>query len=146
MDPDPDLGGPKTRGSGSGSATLLLPVCVILSCHLLSTSCLIPVITLSTTVSSELGLPHPLSCKRVWSPPPPPNQRGGGTLACVWGSPKSDDWRKSLALCLHCACHVLSSSYQFFFVKMQNYLLLQVFSDDLIFALLWYISFVSVSL
>jgi hypothetical protein len=43
----------------------------------------------STTVyvpSSELGLSQPLSRQRV---------RG-------WGSPYSDDWRKSLALCLLC--------------------------------------------
>jgi hypothetical protein len=48
----------------------------------------------STTVyvpSSELGLSHPLSRQRVY--PSPRNQRGGeGT----------DDWRKSLALCLLC--------------------------------------------
>ncbi len=46
-----------------------------------------------------IGTPHPLSCKRVC---PPPNQRGGHTHLQVrgWGSPDSDDWRKSLALCL----------------------------------------------
>ncbi len=44
----------------------------------------------STTVyvpSSELGLPQPLSLKRVF---PPPHQRVGGTLACGcggWGVP-----------------------------------------------------------
>jgi hypothetical protein len=41
---------------------------------------------------------------------------GGHTRQGVreWGSPKSDNWRKSLALCLPCACRVLSSSSQFF--------------------------------
>jgi hypothetical protein len=51
--------------------------------------------------------PTPLPLANV---PPPRNLRGGGyTLACLgggggWGSPNSDDWRKSLALCLLCAC------------------------------------------
>jgi hypothetical protein len=63
----------------------------------------------STTVyvpSSELGLSQPLSRQRVC--PSPPN-RGGGVgdgHTCLrvrgWGSPNSDDWRKSLALCLLC--------------------------------------------
>jgi hypothetical protein len=36
--------------------------------------------------------------------PPPGTKRGGHTLLRVrgWGSPGSDDWRKSLALCLLC--------------------------------------------
>ncbi len=44
--------------------------------------------------SSELGPPHPLSRK----------QRGRGTHPAGegWGSPSSDDWRKSLAFCLLC--------------------------------------------
>ena len=60
----------------------------------------------STTVyvpSSELGLSQPISRQRVF--PSPQKQGGGGTLACGWGvggSPNSDDWRKSLALCLLC--------------------------------------------
>jgi hypothetical protein len=47
--------------------------------------------------------PHPLPRQRVF--PSPQNQRGGGhTRLRVWGwgSPNSDDWRKSLALCLLC--------------------------------------------
>jgi hypothetical protein len=58
----------------------------------------------STTVyvpSSEWGLSHPLSPQRVCRR----NQRGGGhTRLRVrgWGPPDSDDWRKSLALCLLC--------------------------------------------
>jgi hypothetical protein len=64
--------------------------------------------TLSTTVnvpSSELGPSHlPLSRKRVC--PPSRNQRGRDTLACGWGGwgggPSSDDWIKSLELCLLC--------------------------------------------
>ncbi len=61
-------------------------------------------ITQSTTVyvpSSDLGLSHPLSRQRVC--PSPRYQMGGGhTRLWVrgWGSLKSDDWRKSLALCL----------------------------------------------
>jgi hypothetical protein len=63
----------------------------------------------STTVyvpSSELGLSHPLSRQRVC--PSPRNQMGGGgecTRLRVRGrgTPNSDDWRKSLALCLLCA-------------------------------------------
>ncbi len=49
--------------------------------------------------------PHPLSRKRVCpcSPLPPRNQRGGGhTRLRGWGGACSDDWRKSLALCLLC--------------------------------------------
>jgi hypothetical protein len=62
--------------------------------------------TYSTTVSvpsSELGLPHP-SPANEWVLPPTPNQGGGHTRlrARGWGSPSSDDWRKSLALCLLC--------------------------------------------
>ncbi len=60
----------------------------------------------STTVyvrSSKLGL-QPLSRQLVC--PYPRNQRGGGghTRQGVrgWGSTKTDDWRKSLALCLLC--------------------------------------------
>ncbi len=60
----------------------------------------------STTVyvpSSELGPPRPLSpCECV----PPPRIKGGGGHTSLrgegWGSPNSDDWRKSLALCLTC--------------------------------------------
>ncbi len=37
----------------------------------------------------------------------PPTKGGGQTLACGWGGgaggPNSDDWRKSLVLCLLCA-------------------------------------------
>ncbi len=54
--------------------------------------------------SLEFGLPHPLSRKRVCTSPR--NQRGGAhTRKRVrgWGSPNSNDWRKSLALCLLCA-------------------------------------------
>jgi hypothetical protein len=52
--------------------------------------------------SSELGLSQPLSRQQVG---------GGGTLACGagegWGSHNSDDWRKSLALCLLFALSLL---------------------------------------
>jgi hypothetical protein len=57
----------------------------------------------STTVyfpSSELGLSQSLSRQRVC---PSPQNRGGGHTrlrARGWGSPNSDDWRTSLALCL----------------------------------------------
>ncbi len=57
-------------------------------------------------------VPQCLSPRQNWDPPtplpqarvPPPNQREG-TLACRWGGGGvsiSDDWRKSLALCLLC--------------------------------------------
>ncbi len=57
--------------------------------------------------SSELGLPRPLSPQRVCHPPFPNPEPGGGgehTRRRVrgWGSPNSDDWKKSLALCLLC--------------------------------------------
>jgi hypothetical protein len=60
----------------------------------------------STTVyvpSSELGLSHPLSRQRV-CPSPGTIEVGGHTRLRVrgWGSTNSDDWRKSLALCLLC--------------------------------------------
>jgi hypothetical protein len=50
--------------------------------------------------SLELGLFHPLSRQRVC-----PSPRGGHTRLQVrgWGSPNTDDWRKSLALCLLCS-------------------------------------------
>jgi hypothetical protein len=59
----------------------------------------------STTVyvpSSELGLSQPLSRQRVC--PSPPNRGVGHTRLRVrgWGSPNSDDRRKSFALCLLC--------------------------------------------
>jgi hypothetical protein len=66
-------------------------------------------------LSSELGHPHPrgpLFRKRVCPIPPPPGTRGGGGRgshspsgegAPGVGSPNSDDWRKSLALCLLCS-------------------------------------------
>ncbi len=59
-------------------------------------------------------VPQCMSPRRNWdSPtpslasecPPTPNQRGGTHTrlrARGWGSPNSDDWRKSLALCLLC--------------------------------------------
>jgi hypothetical protein len=39
---------------------------------------------------------------------------GCGTLASVkgWGSPNSDDWRKSLALCLLCTFNLLNRNTQ----------------------------------
>ncbi len=56
--------------------------------------------------SSELGLPQPLFRPRV-CPSPRTGGRGGHTRLRVrgWGSPNSDDLRKSLALCLHCDLH-----------------------------------------
>ncbi len=52
--------------------------------------------------SLELGPPYPLSRKRMC--PPPRNQRGGGVQTRLRvGESKSDDWRESLVLCLHCA-------------------------------------------
>ncbi len=52
--------------------------------------------------SSELGLSQPLSRQRVF--PSPQNRGEGHTRQGVrgWGSPNSEDWRKSLALCLLC--------------------------------------------
>jgi hypothetical protein len=64
----------------------------------------------STTVyvpSSELGLSPPLLSPATV--PLPPNQGGGGRRARGWGSPNSDDWRKSLALCLLCVSKDLFS-------------------------------------
>jgi hypothetical protein len=75
----------------------------------------------STTVyvpSSELGLSQPLYRQRMcpspqnrgWGvggvPIPTTGERGHTRLRVRgWGSPNSDDWRKSLALCLLCAYH-----------------------------------------
>jgi hypothetical protein len=63
----------------------------------------------STTLyvpSSELELSQPLSRQRVC---PSPQNRGGGGHTRLrvrgWGSPNSDDWRKSLALCLLCGVY-----------------------------------------
>jgi hypothetical protein len=53
-------------------------------------------------------LPTPLSPASVPLPPEP--GRGGGRYTRLrvrgWGSPNSDDGRKSLALCLLCAVYV----------------------------------------
>jgi hypothetical protein len=66
-----------------------------------------PVYMKSTTVYVpwfELEHSHPLSPASV---PLPPEPKGGGGHTRLrvggWGSPNSDDWRKSLALCLLCA-------------------------------------------
>jgi hypothetical protein len=60
--------------------------------------------TIVSVPSQELGLPHPLSRKRVCTPPPQ-TKEGEHTHQGVrrWGRPNSDDMRKSLALCLLCA-------------------------------------------
>ncbi len=54
-------------------------------------------------LSADLGLSHPsLSPASV---PLPPEPKGGGhprLRVRGWGIPNSDDWRKSLALCLLC--------------------------------------------
>ncbi len=61
-------------------------------------------------------VPQCLSLRQNWDPPPPcpegipppPPRRRGGKRACGWGGegrgvgPNSDDWRKSIALCLLC--------------------------------------------
>jgi hypothetical protein len=54
-----------------------------------------------------IGTPHPLSRKRVCTPPPPQPKEGEHTRLRVrgWGSPNSDDWRKSLALYLSVGIH-----------------------------------------
>ncbi len=65
-----------------------------------------------------------MSPRRNWDSPtplaagecslPPPDQRVGGHTRLLlkgWGSPNSDDWRKSLALCLLCASHPLNRPY-----------------------------------
>jgi hypothetical protein len=71
----------------------------------------------STTVyvpSSELG-PNPSLA--VASVPLTPEPGGGTTCQGVrgWGSPNSDDWRKSLAFCLLCGVypHVNLNAVQF---------------------------------
>jgi hypothetical protein len=63
--------------------------------------------------SSELGLSQPLYRQRLC---PYPQNRGGHTSLRErgWGSPNSDDWRKSLALCLLCAYLSRSSVYELF--------------------------------
>jgi hypothetical protein len=50
----------------------------------------------------QIGSAHPLSSKRERPPPPPRNQREGqrSPAGKGIGGPNSDDWRRSLALCL----------------------------------------------
>ncbi len=54
--------------------------------------------------SSESGPPTPLSRKQV-CPPPPGTKRGGHTRLyageVMVRGPNSDDWRKSLVLCMY---------------------------------------------
>ncbi len=53
-------------------------------------------------------LPSPSECA------PRPEPKRGRTLACGWvgwGSPNSDDWSKSLALCLLCYPHLISQRF-----------------------------------
>jgi hypothetical protein len=62
-------------------------------------------------------LPTPLSPARL---PLPPRTGGVGvTLDRLrvrgWGSPNSDDWRKSLAICLLCVCRGLKIPPKYFF-------------------------------
>jgi hypothetical protein len=60
--------------------------------------------------SSELGLSQPLSLANV---PLPPEPRGGEHIRLRlrgWGSSNSCDWRKSLVLCLLCACNHQTSN------------------------------------
>jgi hypothetical protein len=52
-------------------------------CYVMSTKYLFIQSTTENVLSSELGLPQPLSRKRVC--PPPLNQGVGGTLACGGG-------------------------------------------------------------
>jgi hypothetical protein len=68
--------------------------------------------------SSEMGLSQPLSRQRVC---PFPQNRGGAHLLRVrgWGSPNSDDWRKSLALCLLCGYDLSASNCRLVF-QMNN--------------------------
>ncbi len=51
-------------------------------------------------------VPQWMSPRRNWDSPPPPLQTGEGGQTCLrvrgWGSPNSEDRRKSLALCLLC--------------------------------------------
>ncbi len=62
---------------------------------------IVPRVTQCLCPSSKLGPSNPLFRKRVC---PSRNQRGGHTRLRVRGGgcPNSDDWRKSLALCLLC--------------------------------------------
>jgi hypothetical protein len=67
----------------------------------------------------RFGTPRPLSRQRVCTSPPPLEPKEGGTIfpehtchgGSGWGrgSTNSDDWRKSLALCLLCASEELRS-------------------------------------
>jgi hypothetical protein len=56
-------------------------------------------VTLRCHINSVKWTPHPQA-----SVSPPLNQRRGDTISCGWGA-NSDDWRKSLALCLLCATY-----------------------------------------
>jgi hypothetical protein len=47
------------------------------------------------------------SLASVWSPPPRTGG-GGGIRVRGWGSPNSEDWRKSFALCLLCGTNLLA--------------------------------------
>jgi hypothetical protein len=66
-----------------------------------------------------IGSAHPLSRKRVCLTEP----KGGAPSAWGWGGggPNSDDWRESLALCLHCAMRMgLRRAKCCYYYKMKN--------------------------
>ncbi len=142
--------------NGSGSATLLLPVFLSLSSDVICF--LIPVWYLSSQSTYYKEYHSVWSLVGIGTPSPPlpqasvptPNQRRGGGEHSPAGKEVGESQIRKLekklstlsTLCLSCPVFFMSV----FFRGMQNYLLFQVFLDDLIFALLWYISFVSVTL
>ncbi len=62
------------------------------------------------------GFPNPSPASECALPPYPPDKRVGWHTRLQlrgWGSSNSDDWRKSIALCLLCACYLLFTSVKF---------------------------------
>ncbi len=67
--------------------------------------------------------PNP-SLAGEYAPRSPQNREGGHTRLRVrgWGSPNSDDWRKSLALCLLCDLPRFSPTWKLLCTNSKNYL------------------------
>jgi hypothetical protein len=72
--------------------------------------------------------PTSLPQASVYHPPPPPPPQGGRHAhlrGWDWGSPNSDDWRKSLAICLLCVVNCTRYCYNADLIQSKIYAISQ---------------------